>query len=599
MLLHKYILACAVILYTLIPFSLIAGTGPKVMLVSPSPHTMTSETKPEIIVRFDTPIDPTSVDSQSMFVFGRWTGVCPGTFFYEDNNRQVRFIPSKSFSAGEWITVSLTKKIRSAAGDAMDKGYAWNFWTASKPGSFDFVEISRINVRQSGEGQIRTYGAYAGDLNGDGFHDFTVPNEDASDIRVFLNDGTGNYDSFTIYRVPAQSFPSTNEGADFNGDGFIDFAVGNIQGGSVSVFFGDGAGSFSTHTTYPADSGTRGLCALDINGDGDVDIVTANRVGNNVSVLLNTGNGTFPRTINFDTGVGGETSCAVADANADGILDVFVGGIGSSEITVLLGDGDGNFSVSTKVDCEGDAWMIAVGDIDNDGHADVVSANSSQNQFALLRGDGQGHLGPAEVYDTGRFPLAIDIGDIDGDGDLDVVTSNFFTADWTVYENDGTGTFINPRTLRAKSAGSCAVLHDRDRDGDLDMTGIDEIDDLLFLFDNPASPAADDSSNTDSDPIAGDFELMQSYPNPYYKDPDTSEQDSNHVTIPFVLSQRAKVKLELFNLKGQRVEVLMEAELPAGRHKVDIDADSYPIGIYLYRLESANHSTTRKMIILR
>jgi hypothetical protein len=38
--------------------------------------------------------------------------------------------------------------------------------------------------------------------------------------------------------------------------------------------------------------------------------------------------------------------------------------------------------------------------------------------------------------------------------------------------------------LKASSAGSCAILHDRDNDGDLDITGVDEIDDFIFLYEN-------------------------------------------------------------------------------------------------------------------
>ena len=76
------------------------------------------------------------------------------------------------------------------------------------------------------------------------------------------------------------------------------------------------------------------------------------------------------------------------------------------------------------------------------------------------------------------------MGDIDGDRDLDVVTSNFSGSDFTLYENDGTGIFINRRNLPANVAGSDAKLHDRDNDGDMDMTGIDEMEDLLILFTN-------------------------------------------------------------------------------------------------------------------
>ena len=80
--------------------------------------------------------------------------------------------------------------------------------------------------------------------------------------------------------------------------------------------------------------------------------------------------------------------------------------------------------------------------------------------------------------------MAVDIGDVDGDGDLDAITSNISGKNLTLYENLGDGSFGNPRTLAASGAGSCAIIHDRDNDGDLDITGVDEIDDLIFLFEN-------------------------------------------------------------------------------------------------------------------
>jgi hypothetical protein len=587
----------AVLFCLLTPLWLSAQTGPRVVGILPHRQSMTPATDPDIVVRFDLPLDPASVDTRSVSVFGRWTGVCPGTFFFEEQNRQIRFRPAKPFSAGEWITVSLSREIRSMAGERMARGYAWHFWTATEPGVFHLTEKRRIPVRRPGEEPVETYGVYPGDLNGDGFHDLTVINEGASDIRVSLNDGRDHFADLVIYSDPGVSSPSPNEGADFNGDGWLDVAVGNVEGSSVTVFPGDGAGTFLQAVTYPTGDGPRGLCVLDLNGDGAVDIVTANRVSSDVSVLMNRGDGTFDEPVFIETGVVGETACAAADANEDGIPDVFVGSFDSGEIVLLLGDGDGHLSVGPKVDVRGKVWKIDVGDVDGDGHVDVVSANAVQNQFAVVRGDGRGDLKPATVYDTGGFPIAVDLGDLDGDGDLDLVTSNFSTADWSLFENNGKGKFRRFYTrLAAAKAGSCAVLHDRDRDGDLDMTGIDEIEDMVFLFGNSA--ARTDVADTLADSTGTRFELLQSYPNPFYATTGYLANRAPYVTIPFVLEQSAQVSLDLFNLIGQRVDRLIDEALPAGRYTVQIDGTRYTPGLYVYRLTVDGQTSTRKMILI-
>jgi hypothetical protein len=566
------------------------ASNPTVISFQPAAQAMVSAENLQIVVEFDQPVEPQSVTSRSFAVFGRWTGVCPGDFIFEDNNRRVRFTPLKTFSAGEWITVSLSKEIQNSAVEKLAKGFAWNFWTRAGAGKLELIETRTINVRQPNEGAIRTYGAYAGDLDGDGFHDFAAPNEFASDVRVFMNDGAGNYSDFEIYDLPPNSTPSTNEGGDFNSDGFLDFAVGNITGNSMSVFLGDGSGRFLPAVTYPADEAPRGLCVLDVNGDAAVDIVTANRRGNNISIFLNNGDGAFAPRRDIQAGVEGEVSCAAADINEDGIIDLFVGGFNSQEIAVMLGDGDGGFEFASKKSSGGNNWMIAAGDLNNDGHVDVATANQNHGQFALLLGDGAGNLSNAVLYDVGLGPLAIDVGDLDGDGDLDVVTSNFGSADWTIYENDGSGIFINPRTLPAREAGSCATLHDRDRDGDLDMTGIDEIEDLIFIFDNPGSV----TDTTGEPPLPAQFALQQSFPNPFVK----SSALTSTIVIPFKINQPAAVRLEVFNLLGQRVKTLLTERLHPGSHQRLLNTETLQPGIYFYRLTSGQTTSARRLLIL-
>lgn len=79
------------IFYALAPISLTASTAPRVIQIRPASQSMTSSTKPEIIIRFNTAIDPASVDYPSFSVFGRWTGVCPGEVFFEDDNKADSF----------------------------------------------------------------------------------------------------------------------------------------------------------------------------------------------------------------------------------------------------------------------------------------------------------------------------------------------------------------------------------------------------------------------------------------------------------------------------------------------------------------------------
>lgn len=565
----------------------------QVKSISPKPHSMAASLAPEIKIAFEAPVDPATINPTAILIFGRWAGVMPGAFRFEDGNRQIFFTPAKKFSAGEWITVAVSKRVKSAAGDTLAHGYTCNFWTATGRGDMTLRLKSELPVRFPNEPKVRTYGAYAGDLNGDGYHDFTVPNEDANDLRVYLNDGKGNYAYSSRHPLPFPARPSTNEGMDFNGDAITDFAVGNIRGHAVSVLFGDGRGGFLAPANYAVGLEPRGLSVMDLEGDGDMDIVTANRVGNNLSILYNKGDGTFLPSRPFEAGGQGETACAAADANEDGILDLFVGAFGSKEMILLLGDGKGGLTFSTKVNCGGSPWMVAAGDMDGDGHIDVVAANAVEHNVAVIRGDGTGRLLPAETNPVGNFPLAIDLGDLNGDGDLDLVTSNYSSLNWTLYENSGNGKFINPRSLPARQAGSCAAFHDRDLDGDLDMTGVDEEADIIFLFENVGATAVHETPSAD---LPHDFSLAPAYPNPFAAA--ATALNHSEVTIPFTLRQTAKVNLRVVNVTGQTVAVLVDRVLPPGDHRAAFPARQHARGIYFYVITVEGKTLIGKMAVI-
>ena len=89
------------------------------------------------------------------------------------------------------------------------------------------------------------------------------------------------------------------------------------------------------------------------------------------------------------------------------------------------------------------------------------------------------------------------------------------------------------------------------------------------------------------------FELGSNYPNPF--NPST--------IIPYQLPASMHVRLEVFNLLGQRIATLVDGERPAGFHTAVWDAtdaigQAVGAGVYLYRLSGDGGKITRRMLLI-
>ena len=473
-----------------------------VVSVEPAPRSMTAPVNAAIEIEFDRPVDRGTVNRDSFWAFGRWSGTVEGTISFVDGDVRAVLSPDHPFSAGETVMVILSHDLRGADGIPLrSAGYSFQFMTRAGAADRDFEEIDVLSTRTVEEQSSRAYGGIASDLNGDRFLDITIVNEDTADLRVFLNraDGTGLFDDFIQPPFPVGNRASPSEPADFDRDGAVDICVANINDDTVSVLLGNGDGTFGPQQVIAVGGDPRGIAVLDVDGDGDLDIVNTNATSNNMSLMINDGNGVFGPATFFESGVSGEWALAAADMNEDGILDAVVGGRTGRQIVVDMGNGDGTFTPGTPAGAGGSVWMIVCGDVNGDGHDDVAAANSSSNNGAILLGDGAGNLGSLQTHGTDPFPLATDLGDLDGDGDLDWVTSSF-GGDWFVFTNDGAGTFAFDQELLAPRAASCSLLFDLDNDGDLDLGLIDELADVVLLMRNAGSPCpadVDDSGTVD------------------------------------------------------------------------------------------------------
>ena len=102
-----------------------------------------------------------------------------------------------------------------------------------------------------------------------------------------------------------------------------------------------------------------------------------------------------------------------------------------------------------------------------------------------------------------------------------------------------------------------------------------------------------EAATTAASAVPKNFRLLQNYPNPF--NPST--------TIPYELHQPGYVRLEVFNLLGQRVRVLVDESQSAGSHTAIWDAkdeggQGVAAGIYIYRLTVDEASDSRQLVLV-
>jgi hypothetical protein len=179
-----------------------------------------------------------------------------------------------------------------------------------------------------------------------------------------------------------------------------------------------------------------------LDGDGNLDlvVVAADPFDGSVSVWSGDGSGSFAERGQFMTTSSADArSIKLVDIDRDGALDLLVADEGSSSLYLFRGDETDHFTFSlwqAYAINGGGVTSVAVGDLDDDGNLDIVVV-CQDNTLRILAGRAASFPQPVAQYPTGQEPVGAEIIDFNGDGKLDVITANDYGGDISMLAGDG------------------------------------------------------------------------------------------------------------------------------------------------------------------
>ena len=513
--------------------------------------------------------------------------------------------------------------------------------------------------------QLRNSSAVWGDLTNNGYLDIILIGRDSSlqtTSRVYRNNGDGTFTEIDAGLLGV--FNGAIAVGDYTNDGWLDFIIiGDTGNGFATTLYqnqGDEVFALVEMADIP-DVTLGDVVWADLSNNGLLDLVISGSTsqGSITEIFLNDGFGSLLPINAGLTAVSG-SSLDVGDFNNNGLNDILLAGNSDQGLISKIYQNDG-FGVFAEIEADlpGVALGRAIwGDFDQNGSLDILLTGFNTSKVY------RNIDGAYQEVNAGLLPLSTSYaawGDIDNDGDLDIVLtgSGALGTVLEIYQNNtGSDTFVNntaPATPGNPEVliGQCTVNFTWDPAFDNETpqqaitynlsigtysggedvmvsmsdltTGFRKIPErgnvgtrrefILNGLPNgtyywrvqaidgafASSPFTEEQTfvvqsvsaeETTTSPFV--TRLQGNYPNPF--NPETA--------IKFSLQNTSKVRLDIYNIAGQRVATLVNNELPQGEHIFIWNARSennreVGSGIYFYRLQTPDYQQTRKMLFLK
>ncbi len=458
---------------------------------------------------------------------------------------------------------------------------------------------------------------------------------DSNNEKIHRNEGD---QEFTAISIDSGNITYSEEicWIDFDNDGWLDvFTVHSNKKSQLYRSKGDGTFTPVDDNGLAEDENSTSMAWADYDNDGDVDIYLT-KFGKN-ALYINQDNGYFSLLTNdiSVSEVSNSNTASWADFDNDGDLDLFVGNELQDKLFRNLGNGSFETMLHTGIDPDSlftnsSGWA----DYNNDGNIDIFVAGKNHNFIYHNYGDGSFKQVPLPLLE--EWMTSGSWADYNRDGFIDLyIGSNEALETGGLYRNTGNDNhWINIRCIGTKTNKSSIGTKIRikatiaglskwqmreissknghnnqdDFNAEFGLGQASIIDSLVIEW---PSGAVDKYTNIETNQFItategqgwytaiGENQLTATIPEYYELYPVFPNPFNPSATIHFALPEKSWVKIEVFNIIGQKIATLVDSKKPSGEYYISFNASELSSGLYICSMQTKHFAATRKMLYIK